>query len=477
MATNWQILRNFNLPLLIIIDYAETRQTTLLALIRAILQTPVDQTVRILLLARDGGEWWDNLPSKDHQCEPLLSGYATSGPFRLSGLHATAPDRNQAYRQALHAYAQAFGVTAPDMVPELAGEHFERPLYVQMLALLTLHGERPTTAEGLTKALLNHERRYWRRLLSHFGWAEPEHLALQLLALATLAGGFATPRAAEPYWAKANSNLSSADFKALFQALVPLYPGKQGLQAVRPDLLGEALVAQALLRPEGTDLLDAVLSNSAGASVRRYALTVLARLSGQRLDLHETLVDALVRQFAHCYKEMIAVAIETPGRLSTLTEAAFSRLQPASKSQVAGWLERFFHEESVHLADLSCLVMEFLVAKMHQKLTKRPSQTDCIVDYAKTLDNYSLSLGRAGRHEQALACAQEALKFFERLNPKDQQFYAFDYAGSLSNYAIHLDSAGQNEEALKHARQAIDINHRLAQKNPDRYEPQYATSL
>ncbi|MBU4583538.1 MAG: glycosyltransferase, partial [Proteobacteria bacterium] len=469
MATHWKTLRNFNQPILIIIDYAETRQADLLALIREVLQNPIAQTVRILLLARDGGEWWDNLPSKDNQCEPLLSGYATSGPFRLSALHTTIPDRDQAYRQALHAYAQGLGVTAPDMVPDLAAEHFERPLYVQMLALLALHGERPTTAEGLTKALLNHERRYWRRLLTHFGWAaEPERLALQLLSLATLAGGFATPRAAEPYWAKANGNLCSADFNALFQSLVPLYPGKQGLQAVRPDLLGEALVAQALLLPEGADLLDAVLSNSASASVHSHALTVLARLSGQRLDLHETLVDALVRHFAHCYQEMIAAAIETPGRLSTLAEAAFTRLLPASKSQVAGLLEPFFHEESVQHANLSCFVMEFLVAKYRQKLSKRPTQPDCIVDYARTLDNYSLCLRRTGRHEQALSGTQEAVKCFERLNPKDQQFYAFDYADSLSNYSVHLNEAGQNEEALTHTREALEIHHRLAQKNSDR---------
>ncbi|MFH1079603.1 MAG: tetratricopeptide repeat protein [Pseudomonadota bacterium] len=478
MANHWQTLREFSQPLLISIDYAETRQSDLLALIRAMLQTPIAQTVRILLLARDGGEWWDNLPSKDHQCELLLSGYTTSGPFRLSALHATISDRNQAYRQALHSYAQALSVTASDMIPELTAVHFERPLYVQMLALLALHGERPTTAQGLTKALLNHERRYWRRLLSHFGWAEPERLALQLLALATLAGGFATPRAAEPYWTIANGTLRSVDFNALFQTLVPLYPSsKQGLQGVRPDLLGEALVAQALLCPEGTALLDAVLSSSAGASIRRHALTVLARLSGQRLDLHETLVDALVHHFSHCYQEMIPVAIETPGRLSNLAETAFTRLQTTSKSQIAGLLEPFFHEESVQIVGLGCLVMEYLVEKCHQKISKRSIHSYSMVEYIRTLDNYSLCLRRSGRHEKALAYSQDAIKLFERLNLKDQQVYAFDYADSLSNYSIHLNDAGKNEEALKYTRKALDIQQRLAQKNPDRYEPHYATVL
>jgi len=59
------------------------------------------------------------------------------------------------------------------------------------------------------KALLNHEVRYWRGLLTSFGWPEPERLASQLLALATLAGGFATPREARPYWATATASPTS----------------------------------------------------------------------------------------------------------------------------------------------------------------------------------------------------------------------------------------------------------------------------
>jgi len=214
----WRDLLGFKQPLLIVIDYAETRQAVLLALVKRMLQSPPDrgQTVRVLLLARDAAEWWDRLPSKDSLCEPFLNGYATSGPVRLPALHEAVADRNSAYHRALHAFAKKLGVPAPNVVPDLEAEHFGRPLYLQMAALLALHGERPTTAEGLTKALLNHEVRYWRGLLTSFGWPEPERLASQLLALATLAGGFATPREARPYWATATaSSLARSDFETL----------------------------------------------------------------------------------------------------------------------------------------------------------------------------------------------------------------------------------------------------------------------
>jgi hypothetical protein len=60
MTISWQALRNLNQPLLIVVDYAETRQTAFLSLLRASLQNPGNQPMRMLLLARDGGEWWES---------------------------------------------------------------------------------------------------------------------------------------------------------------------------------------------------------------------------------------------------------------------------------------------------------------------------------------------------------------------------------------------------------------------------------
>jgi glycosyltransferase involved in cell wall biosynthesis len=478
MTAIWQALRHLNQPLLIVIDYAETRQIAFLALLKASLQTPLKQPVRMLLLARDAGEWWDNLPSRDSQCEALLSGYATTGPFRLPPLYTAEPDRRAAYNKALDAFAQALGGSAPAIVPDLFGEHFERPLYVQMAALLALYGERPTTAQGLTKALLNHERRYWLGLLAQFNWLEPERRAEQLLALTTLAGGFATPNAAEPYWNKAKGNvLSPADFKSLFRALATLYPGAQGLQALRPDLLGEALVAQALLRPGADTLLDSVLINTATQPIRRNALTVLARLSTHRTDLEETLVDAISRHFRHCCLDIVAVSSETTSRLPTLAESAFARMSSVDKSQVAGILAPQFAEESVQLAELSCLVSAYLAEKSREKLENKPRNLERMADYASALVSYSIALFRTGRSQEALSRALETIELFHRLNLRDQKRFEPDYATSLSNYAHYLRDVGQNKEALDYGHQALEIRRRLAEKNPDRFEPDYATSL
>jgi tetratricopeptide (TPR) repeat protein len=478
LAAGWQTLRNYNQPLLIVIDYAETRQTPFLTLLKAALQNPSAAPVRLLLLARDGGEWWDKLPGRDSYCESFLSGYATSGPFRLPPLYVAERDRREAFGKALRAFAEALGVDAPGIIPNLLGEHFERPLYVQMAALLALYGEAPTTAQGLTRALLHHERRYWIGLLSQFNWLEPDRRAEQLLALSTLAGGFATPRAAEPYWAKAKGDvLTTADFNALFRTLATLYPGTQGLQALRPDILGEALVAQALLHAGGETLLDAVLDNAASKPIRRNALTVLARLSTQRSDVQETLIEAFTRHFAHCCQELVAVGAETASQLPALAELAFARLSSVSKSQAAGLLEPLLREQSVQLAGLSCMVSEYLVEKARDRFEKKPDNLDRMAEYARALNSNAVDLARIGNVREACEVSLIGLELYHRLTAKNPNRYEPSYALSLSNHASYLSEAGRDEEALEHSHRALEIDKRLAHKNPDRHEPGYAASL
>ncbi len=185
---------------------------------------------------------------------------------------------------------------------------------------------------------------------------------------------------------------------------MPLYPGKQGLQAVRPDLLGEALVVQSLLWTEAERLLEAVLADSAAQPVRRHALTVLSRLSSQRPDLHEILTEALVQHFVHCYRDILTVAIETAGDLPLLAEAAFRRLPLVSQSQLADLLKPMLGKKSVQLAGLACAVSGFLVEKAGRKYSKKKND-NCMAEYASTLINHSVDLHWAGRNEQAFVCA------------------------------------------------------------------------
>lgn len=476
----WQVLKALNQPLLIVIDYAETRQHDLIVLLKAVLQNPLAHPVRVLLLARDGGEWWDNLPAKDKTCEPLLSSYATSGPYHIPFLHTEIQDRQRAYQAAMQAFAQALNGVVPDVMPDLSAEHFGRPLYLQMAALLALRGERPNSAQGLTRALLNHERRYWHGLLHESSIPEPERYAEQLLAIATLAGGFATAKDARSYWDQVDKEvLSPAQFNQLFDTLKPLYPSKQGLQAVRPDLLGEALVAKILQKPVAMQILQAVLGKDATSSVRLHALTVLARLSNHYPELNEILSEAFVQNFSSFWQEFLRVAKETPSDLPLLAEVAFTRLPMSTKSQLAGSLTiQMQPGESVQLAIFDCLVRGYLTDKLREKNRKKPSDMQVCCDFAGGLSNFAISLSNVGQSEEALACAKQALEIYQRLASENPDRFEADFATSLSNYASFLSEAGRNDEALNLAKRALAIRQRLpSKKNPYRFESDLAASL
>jgi glycosyltransferase involved in cell wall biosynthesis/tetratricopeptide (TPR) repeat protein len=457
----WRHLREHNRATLIVVDYAETRQDAFLAVLKAALQTPLEKPSRILLLARNGGEWWDNLPSTDSSCEGLLNGPATTGPFELPALYTQEQERQQAFSNALSAFAEILQVDNPGTIPELVGDQFQRPLFVQMAALLALYGERPTTIQGLTKALLNHERRYWIGLLGSFNWIEPGRRAEQLLALATLVGGFPTAKIAEAYWRAARVDVvTPAEFNSLFRNLAALYPGAEGLQALRPDLIGEALVAQALLRPDGDVLLDASLSSSASQAVRRNALTVLARLSNERADVREVLVAGLSRQLGNCAGELVTVSTESVSRLPELAELAFEGLSASMKSQVAGSLRHSLPDRSVHLAGLNCLIFGHLAENARKQSEKKPNNLDRLFDYGVALERYGIRLFRGDRFKAAVEISATALSIQRKLFSRNRNRFEANYCRCLDLYAVCLARVGRVEEALVYDREALEIYQR-----------------
>jgi glycosyltransferase involved in cell wall biosynthesis len=473
----WDSLQKQQQPLLIVIDYAETRQDTLLALLKAILKSHYSQPIRILLLARGGGEWWEQLPGRDSECEALLNGYTTSGPYDLPELYMDEDSRIHAYHVALQAFAAATNRQIPNGIPDLSGPHFAKPLYLQMAALLALYGERPTTALGLTRSLLHHEGRYWQQVLQPLNLANPQKYAHDLLTLATLGGGFKTAKEAFVYWKTAKSDaISTSEFNALFDKLVPLYPGYQGLQAVQPDLIGEALVAQSLQQTTGMDLLDAVLARQASKIIQHQALTVIARLSLHTPELVDVLTEAIRRNFIDCCQCLTDVAIQTQSRLPDLAQQSFKKLPPQQQSQAAGLLDSQIGEESLALADLHYEVALFLVNKSAKKHLKKPSDRET-VQYAECLNVAALCANYLGNRHEALELTIKSLKLFKKLAEQRPDRFEPNYAMSLSNYAGHLSKLGDNENAEYYAKQALDIRQRLAKQSPDRFEPYYATSL
>ncbi|WGG48571.1 tetratricopeptide repeat protein [Rugamonas sp. DEMB1] len=459
----------------VVLDYAETRQQVLLALLKALLARPSGKVVRLLLLARDGGEWWDALPRKDAACAALLEGMASTGPYPMPQLHDNEGQRQVAYQLAVKTFAVCLDQSAPEYTPQLSEEQFSHPLYSQMAALMALHGERPKTAAALPDVLVNHERRYWTNTLAAapVGMQEQEAQAALLMTLASLLGGIATVKEVEDVWKRAGGTKNL--LKPLFSLLRPLYPARQGLEGLRPDLLGESLVAQVLQSDGEDELLDAVLSQKSQAG-RRASLTVLARTLRNRDVLEDIIENALVRNFRNVAHELVAVCIETPSPLPKIVEAAYSRLERKDEWQAAGLLAPYFEHEIFPLTGLEVLVSRTLLAKA-EKAVRGGQLRKNKADYAGALLNLSLALKRDGRMNDALVASGQCLKIYRRLVQEDRANFEPDFATSLNNHSSYLAEQGNMVEALAVSGQALEIRQRLAQAMPERYEPEWATSL
>lgn len=468
-------IESANKPCCIVIDYAETRQPLLLALLKSLLERKSKLIVRVLLLARDGGEWWGALPAKDSICESLLDGPASSGPFLMPQLHNSEVERREAYQLALCTFASVLMINPPEHLPNLNEAHFSLPLYIQMAALMALRGERPKSAEALPRALINHERRYWGRALDVLGpeGSNFEREAALLMTLATLSNGIATVRSIEETWKQLGED--KRYLKDIFKILCPLYPDRQGLQGLRPDLIGEALVAGTLLGFGGADLLDTVLSKG-GARVRQACLTVLARLLRNRTDISTVLEDVLVKNFMICADDLVTVCIETPSELPLTIERAFLRLPNTHQWQVAGILGPRFRYENFPLADLAALIADSNVNKVAELCLKKPS-LDNSEKHAEALSVLSLALKRKGNHDDALLASEKCLNIFNELVLIKPARFKQGLGMALNNHSIRLGILGRTEDALPVIVRTLNIYKELMLSDPESAKPRLATAL
>lgn len=472
-------LSQIKLPLFLVIDYAETRTSELLEFLAAVISQKGTAPIRILLLARSSGEWWGQLSTYDKRCEALLDGSATTGPYSLPALYEKIRERKKAFDQAITAFAAALNITPPYIQPDLSAKQYNSPLFLQMAALLNLLGEHTANAESLPQSLVRHEQRYWRKVSAKqteqaIGSSNDSETSL-FMSLVTLIGHAATAKAIQPIWAAADGQ--DANLKPLFTSLSQLYPGRQGLGALQPDLLGEALVGRQVLGSEGPALLNAVLGRKSSATQRTHALTILSRILRYRPDISTPLEAALSKHFAHCAQSLFQVCIQTPSPLSLVAERSFKQLSPAVALQVAGLLESNFKYEVLPLAGLELLIRETLNAQAAQRCQKARSSIEDKSKLSQTLNALSIANSRLGKNSIALAHAKQALDICQSLAKDKSERFESGFAMSLNNYANRLSVLGKTRLALDCAKQSLGIYQRLAKNKPERFEPDLAMCL
>jgi glycosyltransferase involved in cell wall biosynthesis len=472
----WQQVKSTSKNVLFVIDYAESRTQELLTLLKLIQQrdNKSQQKFCVLLLARDGGEWWDNIQHQDPTLEGL---FMTAGPFLLPPLYSDIKEKQLAYQSALTAFSKNLNLRIPGIKLDLTESHYSKPLYIQMSALLALYGEQANSSEAITKGILNHEKRYWEAATTNIVAEVKE--AKNLLTLVTLIGNIPTPKEAKKYWSLLDdTDLTSREFNQLFNSLIPLYPGYQGLQSVKPDLLGEELVTEVLLSPIGPALLEVALSKNTPDYNRRNTLTLLARLTIKKPAVNEVITNALIDHLPHLVEAIVEVAATTTvSRLPELTVLALKQQVNNSQHSVAKQFSALILNDSSALNALSCtsegIIYERLNKKYQNLLIKGHGNKFDIKELGSSLLNYSVSLGYIGKFIEACKYAKKAMDI--RCQSKEE--LPAKYAMSIGNYAHLLSESGQFNEAAEYGKKSMLLYQDLAEDNPDVYQGDYARSM
>ena len=482
--------------LMLVLDYAERRQDEAARyaglMARAAAKRP-DRKLRLVLLARSAGEWWDRTVEDSPDLQAVFSGtdsVVQLAPFQqVDQRERHFMEASAVFRQAIinirrddpEAFA-GWGNTEASTISaqlrsDLSSDAYARPLMIQIAALLYLQGETPdaSSVASLLDSMLGLERRYWRAALGSLH-SEPRQTALTRGTIqTTLAGGVARADAeslllADKYFGRK----APADAAEPLGDLQRLYGnGEDALMSLEPDLVGEHLAAT-----DGDErLVDACLA-WAGADQKRGAsiLTVLNRATreehGSKAERAKRLLDHIVRAHgANLAEAIVSVALETPGDLAGVVERAAGALDWMTCSTVYEAVP----EETLRLAGAA-----YALAARATDLARQLASSDSGVvrdNLAISLNNLGIRLSQLGRVAEALTATQEAADINRRLAQARPDAFRPDLAMSLNNLGNKLSDLGRLEEALTATQEATDIYRQLAQARPDVFLSDIAMSL
>ena len=255
-AFHW--LERLMTPVLIVIDYAETRRHELVILLRTAMRCSTK--VRIILLARAANSWWNTLQTEGYGVGDLLMSRATTC-CSLQPLSMTLKEREESYFLAADHFAQCLTREPVLTVPhDLSTDYFERVLLLHMQALIEIEGHQAEqNSQGILAVILNRERRFWEAQANERMLPRSLHKAIGMtMAHITLLGGVNDKIAALqivdniPLLAGSKRH----ERQAIVELLHSIYPSpafthdakhpRYYIDPLQPDLLGEYLVEEEL---------------------------------------------------------------------------------------------------------------------------------------------------------------------------------------------------------------------------------------
>lgn len=449
-----ELTREFRTPLLLVVDYAEGRTAQLAALAAALAARPADRgPVRILMLARSPGLWQRLLRGVRDDRVAMMFAEVPADP--LAPLLPTSRDHDAEFDRALEAFAAVLpgGFPMPDRPPGLAAPRYDHALDVHAAALATLldqsaAGPTPARSDPVHR-VLDHERRHWTGSAAPYALADP-HLDRfeQVVAAATLFGAEDTPAAQALLTALPTFAGLGGDVVDRYRHwLADLYPGPAALNPLRPDRLGEDLVATALRERPALALAPTI----DGAQLTR-ALTVLGRAAPRHAEVRETMTALLTTDLVG--RVPFAIAVATRAEDLTLTGVLAELLDTGDDLAL---------DETVveHLPDETLALAAFAVVRTRAALDRqlaREHPDEGVV--AWLTHNLSVRLDAVGHYDEALTTASRAVALFTALAQDDEE-YAPDLASALNTLAGAYLPLGLWEDGTEPAEESMALLRRL----------------
>lgn len=397
-------------PVLVAVDYAEARADDVARLVEAFAAVSRDRAARVLLLARNAGDWWSELPRRVQRDATDARAAVEGADVRgLEELAPTPDERTDVFRRAYAAFAEhaPAALSGAPSLPNASSPTYKTPLFLHLAAMSALEPGVPQTGtirEDLLRAALSRETRIWRERAHAAGIFPPldEDVCARAVAVATLTVADDENEAAAAL--ESVPDLAGSANDALRRRTVrwlhDLYPGERWFRPLEPDLLGEALVSRVV--GDIPNLPAALLAHSTTTQANRV-LTVLGRAARDYATAKEALKRGLSASFERIADQVVEVAPQVGDPLGMLA-ASFLEEQP--NPDLAVRLLPSIPWETVALRELRAVAGQQLLGAVEAE-----------ADIASVTTTLARDLATLGRAEEALAAGERAVRICKCSDP------------------------------------------------------------
>ena len=469
--------------LVLVVDYAERWPLAdLITLVRQHRDAARDR-LRILLLARPAGTWWQGLAHQFAKLDVL-----DVAAVRLEALPNIPEARAAVYTAARDRFAEIFALAdaASLGVPDrLADPQFGLTLTVHMRALIDVdaasHGREPPSGSdqaSLSSYLLDREYDHWRS--SHDqgrGPVRTNELAMSRAVYVAVLTRSLTLAAAAAALTRADAAATRAAADQLVEDHGRCYPPEDPglvLDPLAPDRLGEDYLALSLPGQEedfgyyATDswtitapglLLEPATADAEPAAYSRQAVSTLIEAAHRWPHVTARHIGPLLRR--------------NPGLALTAGSAALTRLSDLPTLDL-GVLEAI----EPCLPDHAHIDLDLGSAAVFDRLIQhRLSRTAEPAERAALFTQLGWRYGNAGLNEQALAATTQAVDYYRALSETDPRTYLPHLAVALGNLGGRLALEGSRAQAVESRQEAVSIYRDLSRLRPVVYLPDFAAAL